>query len=307
MVKPAVKRKAVALLGEVLQVSQRRACRTLGVNRQTMRYRSKRDDTVLREGLIAEAAQYRRFGYKRLAIMLERKGHHYNLKKIYRVYRELGLMVKRRKGRKRALSIRVPLPLADKPNQIWSLDFMEDALFNGRKIRIFGVMDQWAREGLRLTIDTSMPGLRVIRELEAAIAVRGKPLCIVSDNGTELTCHAVLRWAQENHIKWHYINPGKPMENGFTESMNGKIRDEFLNEHYFTSLLEAQQLAARWLHHYNYERPHSSLKYLTPKEFAARAATSDGLRQTLAVTPPAACEVAVPTLNNQRTLLSAGL
>jgi putative transposase len=203
--------------------------------------------------------------------------------------------------------MRVPLPVADKANPIGALDFLQDALFNGRKIRLFGVMDQWAREGLRLAVDTSMPSLRVIRELEAIIAVRGKPLCIVSDNGTELTCLAMLRWAQENQIHWHYIDPGKPMQNGFTESMNGKIRDEFLNEHYFTSLTEAQELAAEWLHHYNYERPHSSLGYQTPKEFAACAATSDALRQTLAVTPPVACEHAVPLLINQRSLHQAGL
>ena len=307
MVKPAVKRKAVALLGEVFQASQRRACQVLGVDRQMVRYRTKRDDTTLRGQLVAVAARYRRFGYRRLHVMLKREGNHHNRKKIQRLYQELDLKVKRRKGRKRAKSTRIPLPAVDKPNQIWSLDFLQDALFNGRKIRLFGVMDQWAREGLRLTVDTSLPGLRVIRELEAIIAVRGKPRCIVSDNGTELTCLAMLRWAQENEIEWHYIDPGKPMQNGFTESMNGKIRDEFLNENYFTSLNEAQELAAEWLHYYNYERPHSSLGYQTPKEFAAHAAKSDGLHQTLAVIPPVACPAEGPALNNHRTLQSAGL
>jgi putative transposase len=307
MVKPAVKRKAVALLGEVFQASQRRACQVLGVDRQMVRYRSIRNDSHLRERLIALAAERRRFGYLRLAVLLRREGLHYNHKKIYRVYRELGLMVRRRKGRKRAIGTRVPLPVVDRANQIWSLDFLSDALFDGRRIRLLGIMDQWAREALRLAVDTSLPGLRVVRELNDLIAVRGKPLCIVSDNGTELTCRAVLQWAQDNGIEWHYIRPGKPTENGYTESLNGRIRDEFLNEHYFTSLSEAQRLAAAWLHDYNHVRPHSRLNYQTPIQFAASAATSAGLRQTLAVTPPGACLPDVPTLNNPRTLPLAGL
>jgi putative transposase len=272
-----------------------------------VRYRSSRDDSHLRERLRALAAERRRFGYLRLAVLLRREGLHYNLKKIYRIYREEGLMVRRRKGRKRALGTRLPLPQADRINQIWSLDFMSDQLFDGRRIRLFGVMDQCSREGLRLTIDTSLPSVRVIRELDQLIAVRGKPICIISDNGTELTSRAVLQWAHDRGVEWHYITPGKPRENGYTESLNGRIRDEFLNEQYFTSLTEAQQLAAAWLHDYNHVRPHSSLNYQTPVQFAAGAATSAGLRQTLAVTPPGACGDNVPTLQNPRTLQLSGL
>jgi len=198
-------------------------------------------------------------------------------------------MVRRRRGRKRALSMRVPLPQARWFNHIWSLDFMSDALYDQRRFRLLGVMDQFSREGLNLTLDTSLPGQRVVRELDQIIAMRGKPTYIVSDNGPELTSRVVLQWAEAHGIEWHYITPGKPSENGFTESLNGKIRDEFLNEHWFMSLDEARQRAEAWLHDYNHVRPHSSLNYQTPAEFAAVAAASAGLRLTLAVTPPGAC------------------
>lgn len=215
--------------------------------------------------------------------MLRRKGYRCNLKKIYRLYREEGLMVKRRKGRKRALGTRLPLPRPDQINQVWSLDFMSDVLTDGRRFRVFGVMDQCSRECLRLIADTSIGGARVVRELDTAIFTRGRPSCIVSDNGTELTSRAVLQWAQDNNIEWHYITPGKPSENGFTESLNGKVRDEFLNEHVFHSLAHARHLMEAWRTDYNNVRPHSSLNYRTPAEESA------GLRRLLAVAPPGAC------------------
>lgn len=306
MVKPAVKRKAVALLGEMYQVSQRRACRTLSVDRKMVRYRSKRNDTVLRERLVALAGERRRFGYKRLAILLRREGHCHNLKKIYRIYREAGLMVKQRRGRKRAIGTRLPLPKPDRINQVWSLDFMSDAFSDGRRFRIFGVMDQCSRECLALIADTSIGGARVARELDKLIARHGRPVSIVSDNGTELTSRTILRWAQDNGIEWHYITPGKPRENGYTESLNGRIRDECLNEHLFVGLAEARHLIEAWRRDYNHVRPHSRLNYLTPSQFAANAATSAGLSQTLTVTSPVACQAAVPTLFNQRTLSPSG-
>ena len=284
MVTPAVKRKAVALLKDVFQASQRRACQVLGVDRQMVRYRSIRDDSHLRERLRALAGERRRFGYKRLAILLKREGQHHNLKKIYRVYREEGLMVKRRKGRKRALGTRLPLPKPDRINQVWSLDFLSDALADGRRFRILGVMDQCSRECLALTADTSIGGVRVVRELDALVIKLGKPHCIVSDNGTELTSRAVLQWAQDNSIDWHYITPGRPTENGYTESLNGKIRDECLNEHVFVSLAYARHLIEAWRQDYNNFRPHSSLGYQTPAAYRA------SLRPTLAVAQSVACE-----------------
>jgi putative transposase len=283
MVRPARKREAVATLKEWHGFSERRACRVLGVDRQMVRYRSSKDDSHLRARLRALASERRRFGYKRLAIMLKREGQIHNLKKIYRVYKEEGLSVKRRKGRKRAVGTRLPLPRADMVNQIWSLDFLSDALSDGRRFRILGVMDQCSRECLTLVADTSIGGARVVRELDALIQKHGKPHCIVSDNGTELTSRAVLQWAQDNQIEWHYITPGKPTENGYTESMNGKIRDECLNEEIFGSLAYARIIIEAWRQDYNNIRPHSSLGYQTPTQYRV------SLRPTLAVAQSVAC------------------
>lgn len=266
-------------------MSARRAMRIVGLSRGTAHYRSCRNDDVLREDLRTIAGERRRFGYRRLAIMLKRKGHRYNLKKIYRLYREEGLMVRRRKGRKRALGTRQPLPKPDRVDQVWSLDFMSDVLSDGRRFRVFGVMDQCSRECLRLIADTSIGGVRVVRELDYLLTTRGKPSCIVSDNGTELTSRVVLQWAQDYGVEWHYITPGKPRENGFTESLNGKVRDEFLNEHLFHSLAHVRYLMEAWRQDYNNVRPHSSLNYQTPVEASA------GLRQLSVVAPPGACNV----------------
>jgi len=215
--------------------------------------------------------------------MLKREGHNDNIKKIYRIYREEGLMVRRRKGRKRALGTRLPLPKPDSLNQVWSLDFLSDALSDGRRFRVLGVMDQCSRECLTLLADTSIGGVRVARELDVLIARQGKPLCIVSDNGTEFTSRAVLLWAQQNRIEWHYITPGKPRENGFTESLNGRIRDECLNEHVFESLAHARRLIGAWLYDYNNIRPHGSIGNMSPTAYRV------SLRPTLAVAQPAAC------------------
>jgi putative transposase len=241
------------------------------VDRSAVRYRRKRkDDAADRQLLRALAAERRRFGYRRLREMAKRKGCRMNLKKVYRLYREEGLTVRRRRGRKRALGTRAPLQQASRPNQIWVLDFMSDVLQSGRRFRVFNVEDQLTREGLAAETDTSLPGRRVVRALDAIVAERGKPVMIISDNGTELTSNAMLKWAEENGIEWRYIAPGKPQQNGFMESFNGKLRDECLNEHVFSSLAEARRIIEAWRIDYNTVRPHSSLGYLTPEEFAAR-------------------------------------
>lgn len=192
-----------------------------------------------------------------------------NLKKVYRLYREEGLMVRRRRGRKRALSTRAPMKAAERPNDIWVLDFMSDVLDSGRRFRVFAVEDQLTRTGLVAEVDTSLPGGRVVRVLDGLVAEHGRPAMIVSDNGTELTCNAIIKWTEENGVEWHYIAPGKPQQNGFMESFNGKLRDECLNEHVFSSLAEARRLIEAWRIDYNAERPHSSLGYLTPNEYVA--------------------------------------
>lgn len=285
---PQAKREAVAYILQTHPISERRACRALATPRALVRYRFTRPlDTALRERLRALAGQRRRFGYRRLAILLKREGFACNIKKVRRLYREEQLMVKRRKGRKKATGTRQPLPKPDGINQVWSLDFMSDALTDGRRFRVLGIMDQCSRECLTIAADTSMPSLRVVRELDALVRRRGKPNVIVSDNGTELTSRAMLIWAAEQNIDWHYIQPGRPQQNGYTESLNGKLRDECLNEQWFRNLGEAQAILKHWQHDYNTVRPHSALNYLTPAEFVA--AQGAGEVRLGAVTPPAPC------------------
>jgi len=271
VVTPDAKRKAVVHLIDKHGVSQRRACNALNVDRSTVRYRSKRaDDSDLREEIKLVAKERRRFGYRRIQVMLERKGIFMNYKKLRRIYTEEKLQVRRRGGRKRALGTRKPMVLPDGPNQRWSLDFVNDAFTDGRRFRILTVIDDFTRENLALLADTSLSGLRVSRELDRIIAERGQPATIVSDNGTEFTSMAILQWVQNTGIDWHYIAPGKPQQNGFIESFNGKLRDECLNETLFSSLAEAKETLKEWKDDYNQQRPHSALGNLTPLEFAEK-------------------------------------
>ena len=270
MVTPAAKREAVAHLQALLDVSERRACQVVGADRTVIRYQSRRDDDgALRERLRELAHQRRRFGYRRLHILLRRDGIMINRKKTQRLYREEGLTVRRRKGRKRAVGARAPAPVPALANQRWSLDFVHDQLVTGRRFRVLNVVDDVTRECLAAIPDTSISGRRVVRELEDLIAVHGKPGMIVSDNGTELTSNAVLEYCGEAKIEWHYTMPGKPTQNAFVESFNGRMRDELLNETLFTSLAHAREKIAAWAEDYNTGRPHSSLGYATPAAFAA--------------------------------------
>lgn len=268
---PDAKRKAVAHLMEVHQVSQRRACSALNVDQSMVQYRSRRaDDTDLRNAIKRVSREQRRFGYRSIYVMVEREGYRVNHKKLRRIYREEKLQVRRRGGRKRALGTRKPMVLPDGPNQRWSLDFVSDAFTDGRRFHILAVVDDFTRENLALIADTSLSGLRVTRELNGIIAERGAPGTIVSDNGTEFTSMAILRWVQETGIDWHYIAPGKPTQNAFIESFNGKLRDECLNETLFSSLAEARETLETWQKDYNTQRPHSALGNLTPTEFAEK-------------------------------------
>lgn len=193
-----------------------------------------------------------------------------NHKKLLRLYREENLRVRRRRGRKRAMGARGPMAHPQGPNQRWSLDFASDTLVCSRRIRILAVVDDFTRENLALAVDTSLSGARVARELDAIIAVRGRPLMIVGDNGTELTSLAILRWAQDRQIEWHYIAPGKPQQNGYIESFNGRLRDECLNETLFASLSHARSVLSNWRNDYNHVRPHSGIGGLTPADAAKR-------------------------------------
>jgi putative transposase len=256
--------------------SERRACRLIGVDRTAFQYRARRpDDAGVRERLRELANERRRFGYRRLAVMLKRDGRRMNLKKVYRLYKEERLTVRKRGGRKRALGTRAPMTMPQDANQRWSIDFVQDALDDGRRFRILNVVDDFTRECLASVLDTSLSGVRVVRELDRLCSVHGRPAMIVSDNGTELTSHAVLRWVEETGIEWHYIAPGKPVQNAFVESFNGRLRDECLNEHVFRSLSQARGIVEAWRIDYNTVRPRSSLGGLAPSVFANRP-SSDG-------------------------------
>ena len=272
MVTPAVRREAVAQVRVAFEVSERRACSALAVDRTSVRYRSRRpDDAPLRARLRELAVQRRRFGYRRLHILMLREGLTMNHKKLRRLYREEGLQVRRRGGRKRALGTRAPMITPQDPNQRWSLDFQSDALADGRRFRIFAVVDDFTRECLALVADTSLPSARVVRELDAIVTARGRPAMCVSDNGTELTSRAILCWSQETQVEWHYIAPGKPQQNAFAKSFFGRLRDECLNETLFTSLAHAREVLSLWKDDYNTVRPHSGLGNLSPAAYAKRS------------------------------------
>ena len=301
MVTPAVKREAVAHLRSLLGLSERRACRIAGADRKMIRYLAQRaPDTVLRGRLRDLANERRRFGYRRLFVLLRREGEPSGINRIYRLYREEGLTVRRRKGRRRATGARAPAPVPALPNQRWSLDFVHDQLVPGRRFRVLNIVDDVTRECIRAVVDTSISGRRVVRELTDLIAERGRPKMIVSDNGTELTSNAVLAWSGDAGVEWHYIAPGKPTQNGFVESFNGRMRDELLNETLFFTIVQARSILARWVDDYNTERPHSSLGYATPAAFAA------GLEQQRAGLTPPVASPALMRKNTGRSLVAAG-
>ncbi|NKM50371.1 IS3 family transposase [Rhizobium leguminosarum bv. viciae] len=269
VVTPAAKRKAVAHLMSHHEMSERRACKAIGFCRMTVRYETRRDnDHELRERMKALAHERRRFGYRRIHVLLRREGHLVNHKKLFRLYREEKLAVRKRSGRKRAIGTRAPMLVPMVANDRWSLDFVSDQFTDGRRLRILTVVDDCTRECLALVADTSLSGLRVARELDRIIEERGKPRMIVSDNGSEFTSNAILQWADRTKVDWHYIAPGKPIQNAFIESFNGRLRDEFLNETLFSSLAHARSALSNWRSDYNDQRPHSGLGWLTPAEFA---------------------------------------
>jgi putative transposase len=269
MVTPVARREAVAYVKVTYDVSERRACKSLSVDRSGVRYQSCREaDEAVREALRRLSYERHRFGYRRLHQLLQRDGFTINHKKVYRLYREEGLQVKQRKGRKRAVGTRTLLRKASRVNQCWALDFVSDSFMDGRRFRILTVIDEYSRECVALVADTSIPGHQLARELTCLMEERGSPEVIVSDNGTEMTSRAILEWQSTHQVGWHYIAPGKPMQNGFIESFNGKLRDECLNETLFEDLNHVQVVLAQWKQDYNMIRPHSSLKGKTPMEFA---------------------------------------
>jgi putative transposase len=252
-------------------VSQRRICELLNVAESSCRYRSRRNDEEVRERLVAAAREKPRWGYRRLQIVVQQNGEQVNHKRVYRVYREAGLMI-RRKRRKRFLRKGAARSAVNGPNQEWALDFVHDAAESGRKFRVLSVIDVYTRECLALEVDTSFASRRVTRALEQIVAERGVPAAIRCDNGPELTSRHFLGWCMERKIELAHIEPGRPMQNGHVESFHGKLRDECLNASWFMNLWDARRKIAAWKEEYNEERPHSALGYVPPREFARRIA-----------------------------------
>lgn len=246
--------------------SERHVCELMAVPRSSGRYRSRRDDSQVRQRLRELAQEHPRFGYRRLHLYLhEEMG--VNHKKVQRVYRELGLAVKRTR-RKHPRRTFEPRPALTAPNREWALDFASDATAAGQRFRVLGVIDSFTRQSHVLVTAASFPSRRLTRELERAIAIHGKPQAIRCDNGPEMTSRHFLAWAIERKIDIVHIQPGKPTQNGGMESFNGKLRDECLNTSWFWNLFDARKKIGSWKTEYNSRRPHSSLGYLTPDEFA---------------------------------------
>jgi putative transposase len=251
-------------------LSERRACKLVGMTRSSYRYAVRRQEPGgLRERLRGLAQERCRFGYRRLTVLLRREGWPVNHKRVYRLYREEGLGVRRRKGKRIGVVRRQPLAIPTRPNGRWSMDFISDALGDGRKFRSLNIVDDFNRECLAAEVDTSLTGARVVRVLEQLGERRGLPQILVMDNGPEFAGRAVDVWAYDQGVKLHFIEPGKPVQNAFIESFNGKMRDECLNEHWFMSLAEAREAIEAWRRDYNEVRPHTSLGNRTPQEFTA--------------------------------------
>jgi putative transposase len=267
------------------ELSERRACGLVGLGRSSYHYRRRgSDEGGLRKRLKELAAERWRYGYRRLTVLLRREGQVVNHQRVYRLYREEGLSVRRRKRKRIGAVERQALTIPTGTNERWSMDFVSDGLGDGRKFRSLNPPRRdYSRESVVAEVDTSIPGSRVVRVLERLGELRGLPQVLVTDNGPEFAGQALDIWAYEQGVKRHFIEPGKPVQNAFVESFNGKMRDECLNEHWFGTLAEARQTIEAWRRDYNEVRPQSSLGNRTPQEFTARGAT---LRS-----PTAPCEL----------------
>lgn len=268
MVRPAARRSVVAYLMQQHHFSQRRACRLANMHLSTARYRSRRRTSEeLRQRLRELAHQRPRFGYRRLGVLLRREYGAINHKRVYRLYREEQLLLRRRRRKRVAPAQRVAVAPPQRPNQQWSMDFMRDTLANGRSFRTLNVVDLFTRECLAIEVDTSLPSARVVRVLDQIAERRGLPEAISVDNGPEFAGQVMDAWAYRHGVQLRFIAPGKPIQNAYIESFNGKFRDECLNQHWFLSLDDARMTIAAWQQDYNYVRPHSALAHQPPGVF----------------------------------------
>ena len=275
------RRRVVERVVAARGISERRAIRFTGFPRSTMRYQSQRDpQEALRIRIRALARQRTRWGYRRLHQLLRREGWSVNRKRVQRLYREEGLAVRRR-GRKRRSQVPRPVRAAlGGPGERWSMDFVSDTLSSGRTFRCLTILDEFSRESLAIHVAHSIPAVRVIEVLERLREERGLPGVIVTDNGSEFTSRAFDAWAYARSVRIDYIQPGKPMQNGFIESFNGTFRDECLNLHWFLSIEDARRTIEAWRRDYNHVRPHSSLGGLTPVEFAEEGSSGEEVLAT---------------------------
>lgn len=272
MVTPASKKRIVAHVIKTFKLSERSACQLVGISRTAYRYQpKKRRDEHLRKRLKQLASEYSRYGYLLLHNLLKQEGLVINKKRTYRVYKEENLQV-RTKKRKKLQRQRVVMEIPTQMNERWSMDFVYDQLACGRRFRVLNVIDDFNREIVGQLASFSISGLQVTRFLSQLVDLHGLPNRIVCDNGTEFTSKAMFFWAKEKNIKLAFIQPGKPTQNAFVESLNGKFRNECLNQHWLRSMDEARDEIKKWRRHYNHERPHSSLNYLSPVAFAKQAA-----------------------------------
>lgn len=269
MVSPVARREAVGWL-QARGTSLRRACRTIGLSTATWQYQRRETATnaMVRARLEAHAALRARFGYRRLHILLAREGLAVNHKRVHRIYRAAGLQVRRRRRKRLTRAERVPLPAPSRRLERWSMDFTTDTLADGRAFRTLNIVDDFTRECVAIEVDRSLPGLRVARVLDRLAATIGLPQAIVVDNGPEFAGRTLDAWAYAHGVTLRFIRPGKPIENAYVESFNGKFRDECLNEHWFVNLVDAKATIEAWRVDYNTVRPHSALAGCTPQHFA---------------------------------------
>jgi len=270
MVGPADQREVVDLLiEEGCNVS--RACTMADISRSSYQYEAKpKDDRLVEEHLNALTGKHPSIGFWSCHYRLRNKGEKINHKRLYRVYTHMKLNIRRRSKRRLTERVKQALSIPDGPNQMWSLDFMSDALTDGRKFRVLNIIDDYNRESLAIEVDTSLPALRVQRTLGEIIKERGLPANIRSDNGPEFISQVMESWCEKNKVSWHYIQPGKPMQNAYIERKNGSMRRELLSAYAFDNLNEARQLCKEYRHDYNNERPHKALGYLSPIQFAIK-------------------------------------
>lgn len=271
MVTPSARKAGVRHLEQMGICSERHSCKVVGVWRSVARYipRRRPEEGALVEEIRALAMKQKRFGYRRITALLRRKGMKVNTKRVHRIWKAEGLGLPRKRPKKRRTGpLGEPLRRAERPNQVWSYDFLEDRTERGGRLRFLTVLDEYTRKCLAIRVGRSIDSLKVIRILEELFAEYGIPEYIRSDNGPEFIAEALKEWLRGNGCKTIFIEPGSPWENPYSESFNGKFRDECLNTEIFRNASEAQLIAEAWRYEYNRERPHSALGYLTPEEFA---------------------------------------